>query len=538
MKRRKIRALIILTLISLVVVFSNKHSFFKNYAEAQTQDQDPPLGIEYNDTSKIYKFWNELDTYWVDSSSGIQITADYPNFWAHNLVCVRIYLGNWREFCGDNLPWTWFASTDNESYVNLTGISSFSTTIKGYNYSGTISLEYYLTSYDTEVRITPRYKNTGDPIPSSELKLRIHDINIDATPENDFIKLITSQGEEIYNLSKPLNLLYTQENLTQRMFYMFDNLTETWLEMRWNESYWLNGIENPMNFSLNILHDGAYNSIIEWVSSVSLQTNDEIVTHFYWADAPKQNLSQVSEIYDNLSNWWKQKKNEAFENGSEFYVYDINLSIVMQSDGSVRVSREVLNRMENATALNRFMIIAQRFGCFDYPKPDSFDTTFCPENETTISEVWYNLAKNELKLPKREDIDTWYAIPYLLVDNKTGNLTTYSIESYPSEDRLYRIARLKLPSVFQNEPYRHKVEFIVDFEYTGTSHCIEFPLPAFSNVTLNVTMLSPVVNYTLGNYPEFVLENYTTGNSLIAKIRPYPCCGIKNVTIQAAKVCS
>ena len=80
------------------------------------------------------------------------------------------------------------------------------------------------------------------------------------------------------------------------------------------------------------------------------------------------------------------------------------------------------------------------------------------------------------------------------------------------------------------------MDFTVDFGYTGTSHCIKFPIPRYANVTLNVTMLSPIANFTLPQ--NFVVYNYTQGNSLLAKIRVYPCCGIKNVPLQGAEVCS
>ncbi len=66
---------------------------------------------------------------------------------------------------------------------------------------------------------------------------------------------------------------------------------------------------------------------------------------------------------------------------------------------------------------------------------------------------------------------------------------------------------------------------------------MKFSIPRYTNISLNVTMLNPVVNYTLGR-PEFIIENYTLDNSLIAKIKPYPCCDIKNISLQTAEICS
>jgi hypothetical protein len=124
------------------------------------------------------------------------------------------------------------------------------------------------------------------------------------------------------------------------------------------------------------------------------------------------------------------------------------------------------------------------------------------------------------------------------VDGKTGNLTSHDLNTNPSEEECYKRARLRLDSVFEIEKHEAIREFMIDFGYTGDSHCVEFPLPRYSNITLNVTMPSPIANFTLGNYPEIVIYNYTQGNSLIARIRVYPCCGIKNMTMQKAEVCS
>jgi hypothetical protein len=50
-------------------------------------------------------------------------------------------------------------------------------------------------------------------------------------------------------------------------------------------------------------------------------------------------------------------------------------------------------------------------------------------------------------------------------------------------------------------------------------------------------MLNTISNYTFGRQ-EFIIENYSSGNSVIAKIKPYPCCGIIVDTLQTAEVCS
>jgi hypothetical protein len=141
------------------------------------------------------------------------------------------------------------------------------------------------------------------------------------------------------------------------------------------------------------------------------------------------------------------------------------------------------------------------------------------------------------------NVTGWNLLPsnyrtQVLLDNETGQTKTFNIQWFPSRDIIYRRGRVNLPAIFDISD----TFFIIKIEYyhgdlAGTSHCINFTLPKNGYLNVNVTMLSPIVNYTFGR-PEFIEENYTTGNSVIAKIKSYPCCGIKNVSLQIAQICS
>jgi hypothetical protein len=521
---------------SLALFYFANQDFFRFPVKAQ---EPLPLGIEKKDG--VWHLWNELDDYYINETSGIQITADYLNFWTHNLVCARVFVDEWYEFCGDTLPWSWTASTDNENYVNLTGSFSFSTTpIRGKIYSGTVTLEYYLISYEPELKITVKYVNTGEALLDLELKIRTHDININSTLENDFIKLNTEEGEKIYDLSESLNVVYTQENLTERKVYLFDNTTKAWLEQGWNESFWLNDVKQSLNYTLWVHDVGEQNSIIDLIMKVSLSSEDTLTTSFWWADAPPQNFNSAKQIYDQKVNSILAETQEAYENGVEHHFHDWNLSIEMKPNGVVEVKYEITTFNENLTGIYAFHKTAHKFSCFKYPQTDSIDTMRCPENETNIHSFMSEFADNEVKNPEMSSSQAryTYSLPYLLVDSETGNLISHQFTVKPSEEECYKRGRLRLDSVFEVTKHDVDMEFQVDFGYTGTSHCIKFPIPRYSNVTLNVTMLSSITNFSLPQ--DFVLENYTENGdkTLVAKIRVYPCCGIKNVALQSAEVCS
>jgi hypothetical protein len=190
--------------------------------------------------------------------------------------------------------------------------------------------------------------------------------------------------------------------------------------------------------------------------------------------------------------------------------------------------------------------ISWKFGCFEFGRINGVNTTVCPENETSLENIFFSFAKEELKLRER-DANFTYSIPYLILNNETGillNLTSYNqingiamnLSSY--EEKIFKQARVKLLSLFNSSELEVTDEFYVYYPTVyDTSYCIRFPIKRFSNLMINVTMLNSISNYSFGR-SEFIIENHSTGNSAIAEIKPYPCCDITGITLQTAEVCS
>ena len=243
--------------------------------------------------------------------------------------------------------------------------------------------------------------------------------------------------------------------------------------------------------------------------------------------------NQVKHKHDDIGRWVDEKTKEAYEQGIELYWKDDNLTI------EVRYNTFYIN--ENISKLIAFRIQAHRFVCFDYAFdpmfPENFSGIYCPGG--TLEEKGRDFASKELKLKPRiatiYGLDT-FSLPYLLANNKTGELISYKLYTEPSEEFLYKKARKSPSNVFSFSNVNVSVEFEVNF--SENISCIKFPISTYANLTLNVTMPSSIVNYTLGNYPEIIVENYTKGNSLIARIRSYPFGGIKNMEEQIGEVCS
>jgi hypothetical protein len=179
-----------------------------------------PVGIEFNSTPNVWHLWNENDDYYINSTSGVQITNHYQQYWTKNKWCVYVQLGSWRKVCADAFSWAWYSSSDNQTYANLTGTTSGS--YPG-GYKINIIYEYYLMSKDTSIRITPTVINTGNAF-SGYLIWRIQDIQIDMTQEYDVITY-----PEFYWLNETLNLNYT--NVEGRYFNLKDNNAGAYLKL-------------------------------------------------------------------------------------------------------------------------------------------------------------------------------------------------------------------------------------------------------------------------------------------------------------------
>jgi len=251
-------------------------------------------------------------------------------------------------------------------------------------------------------------------------------------------------------------------------------------------------------------------------------------------------FNQLWDKHNDIASWVDNQTKEAYENGIELYWKDDNLTIIVEGS-NVSVEYTTFYKNKNVSKLIAFRGIAWKFVCVNYSS--IFDPTFpiknliiCPNQNLT--EIMKTISREEMKsdirIAKDIAIDS-FSLVYLLGNNKTGDLVEYESKSTPSIDFRYNITRINPSNIFSFSNISITVNFKVNF--AEDIKCIKFPLSTYANLTLNVTMPSPIVSYTLGRFPEIIIENYTIGNSLIAKIRPYPFNGIKNMEEQMGEVC-
>jgi len=254
------------------------------YSSSWDETNIDKIGIEFNSSSNIYHLWNEEEDYYINTTSGIQLTNNYQEYWSHNVLCLNFTLNppptNYFR-CADELSWNWVSSSDNSSFVNLTGYSSY----------GGLDLvyEYYLKSNWTSVRIKPLLKNLGnkDAVEVSFL-WRVENINIYSSQENDMFELYNGTDWVSYWLNQSLDLTYT--NVANRTYYLNEypnNHLEFGIRFIWNKSKWINGIQSDMDYKLDVKSEPSqYNSpvTLTMYGATVKKRVGEAYTEFLWRD--------------------------------------------------------------------------------------------------------------------------------------------------------------------------------------------------------------------------------------------------------------
>ncbi len=257
---------------------------------------DPPedpssIGYELLDDGGVLHIWNKYDSYYFNTSSGIQLTNHYDEYWSHNVLMLGYYNNDeWNliyrtdELSGFNKD----IDTDNKTYVNATLWKDL--TYKEYDFR--FAIRYHLGVDDNVLTIIPYIKNLGQTIPYIlGFAWEINDIQIDMTPEYDYIEI---NGTSFY-LNQSLNVTYT--DMENPFFYIMEdkpeNLSES-LYLKWNES---------LDYLVRIKsRSGEYNAPVTLAIKIgTLNVNQENFTELLWHDVSEK--LYYFDSYDNMIDW-------------------------------------------------------------------------------------------------------------------------------------------------------------------------------------------------------------------------------------------
>jgi hypothetical protein len=241
---------------------------------------DPPgdplsVGYELIDDGKALRIWNNYDSYYFNTSSGIQLTNHYNEYWSHNVLMLGYYNNDqWNliyrtdELSGFNKN----ISSDNETFVNATLWKDL--TYQGYDFR--LAIRYHLGVDDKELTIIPYIKNLGQAIPYTlGFAWELKDIQVDMTPQGDYIEI----NGTTYYLNQSLDETY--QNMTMSCFYIREDISSDRSEslyLCWNDS---------LDYLVKVKsRDGQYNAPVTLGIKIgTLGAGQEKYTSLLWHDA-------------------------------------------------------------------------------------------------------------------------------------------------------------------------------------------------------------------------------------------------------------
>jgi hypothetical protein len=268
---------------------------------------DPPsIGYEILNDGKVLRIWNNYDSYYFNTSSGIQLTNHYNEYWSHNVLMLGYYNNDqWNLIyrTDEQRGFNKNIESDNETYVNVTLWKNLN--YQGYNFR--LAIQYHLGVDDKELTVIPYIKNLGQAIPyvlgfAWELK----DIQVDMTPSGDYIEI---NGTTNY-LNQSLDETY--QNMNQSCFYIREDISSDRSEslyLCWNDS---------LDYLVKVKsREGQYNAPVTLGIKIgTLGAGQEKYTSLLWHDA-----SEITYYFNsyNIGETWASNPSYMVDDSTSTY---------------------------------------------------------------------------------------------------------------------------------------------------------------------------------------------------------------------------
>jgi len=244
-------------------------------------------------------------------------------------------------------------------------------------------------------------------------------------------------------------------------------------------------------------------------------------------------LSQAIERYKEVERSIIRKALDAYENGTQYHFSDTDIEIRQISSNRLAVNLTVLLYNESSWGGN-FLTLVWRWVRYKIPY---YNVTFYPN--ATISDFYRTLYRLESR--KRLFLKSGAILSlspaYFLVNGNPGEIVYFSYNQKPSYQTLVSLAESDPMNIFKvNRTWMNAI-FVFEFNDSLTEpFCLVFPVPRYSRVHLKMSFWNDII-YHRFDYPEFIINGTKSGNRLEAWLKPYPCCGEKNVKLQPLEVC-
>ncbi len=241
----------------------------------------PSIGYEMLDDGKVLNIWNKYNSYYFNTSSGIQLTNHYNEYWSRNVLMLGYYNNNqWNLiYRTDELSsFNKNIDSDDETFVNAT-------LWKDLNYGGydfRLAIRYHLGVDDDDLTVIPYIKNLGDAIPYTlAFGWEIKDIKIANTFMNDSIRLFNGTDWISYNLNQTLSTSYDDMDYNTTFYLEGHNESEFFrrtLYLKWDHS---------LDYLLRVKsREGQYNAPVTlFIRIGTLAADQEKYIELNWLDS-------------------------------------------------------------------------------------------------------------------------------------------------------------------------------------------------------------------------------------------------------------
>ncbi len=249
---------------------------------------DPPgeqslIGFELLDDNQVLHMWNNYNSYYFNTSNGVQFTNHMDEYWTHNVLMLGYYNNDmWNliyrtdELSGFNKNIT----TDDETFVNATLWKDL--TYGGYDFR--LAIRYYLGVDDVDLTVIPYIKNLDeDDIPYVfGFGWEMNDIQIANVENDNYLRIYNGSGFEDILLSQTLNNSFTdmESNTVVRLICTnppTHHLSRD-LYLSWNED---------LTYKVTVKsREGEFNAPVTlFIRIGSLSVGQEKSTMMHWLDS-------------------------------------------------------------------------------------------------------------------------------------------------------------------------------------------------------------------------------------------------------------
>ena len=193
------------------------------------QPNSNPVGYEIIDTN-IAHFWNTYDDYYLNLSSGVQLTNVYPDWWSHSFLCGVI---GQNSYCADSLPYTSQGiATDNATFINI----SFMRTVATVNFTVLYNLNVTGDRLNIIVDVKTGAFDISQPV---GFAWRIEDLQINVNQTDNYARVLDDPVTFVADdwlLNETLDVTYVQPYGATISHWKKVNGTYLTLDMWWSNT--------------------------------------------------------------------------------------------------------------------------------------------------------------------------------------------------------------------------------------------------------------------------------------------------------------